>query len=348
MLSITPSYAQIKLQEGTRLGQRLEDFKSNIDRPLAAILSLNTIAHTVGAIGVGSQSTKIWGEVNPFVTSFIVPVAMTVAILILSEIIPKTLGANYWKKMAGFTVASLSFILTILAPLVWVCQLVTRNLKADKSKSVFSRSDFLAMAEIGEQEGVFHSGETRFIKSLFHFNSITARNVMTPRVVVKAAPASMTIAEFYNKNKELPFSRIPLFEGGQKDHIDGYVLKTEILSQLVHENGDKPLSAIRRELTAVKEDFPVPELFNRFIEKREHIALVVDSYGGMSGIVTMEDVLETLLGLEIIDELDNAENMQALARKNWAARAKAAGLIAQEEEGINLLSPAHKQEQSEE
>ena len=129
LLSITPSYAQIKLKEGTRVGRRLQVFKENIDRPLAAILTLNTIAHTVGAVGVGNQATQIWAETNPFATSVLVPVIMTLAILVLSELIPKTLGANFWKELAPFTVKSLSLVISALFPLIWFSQFITKALK---------------------------------------------------------------------------------------------------------------------------------------------------------------------------------------------------------------------------
>jgi CBS domain containing-hemolysin-like protein len=144
VLSITPSYAQIKLKEGSRIGKLIQSFKEDIGRPLAAILTLNTIAHTVGAVGVGNQATKIWANANPLVTSLIVPVVMTLAILVLSELIPKTIGANFWKELAAFTVKSLSWVIILLFPLVWFSQFITKALKKDKSKSVFSRLDFLA------------------------------------------------------------------------------------------------------------------------------------------------------------------------------------------------------------
>ena len=327
LLSVTPSYAQIKLQEGSLVGRRLEAFKQNIDRPLAAILTLNTIAHTVGAIGVGQQAALIWEETSPLITSVVVPILMTLGILILSEIIPKTIGANFWQELAPFTVRSLTFIIAILYPLVWVCQLITRALKADKTKSVFSRTDFLAMAEIGVKEGLFEQNESEILQNLLRFNTIQVRDVMTPRLVVKVAPETMTIQEFYDRNKDLRFSRIPIHQVESKEHVTGYILKDEMLDRMVQEKGAETLASIKREILVVHETFPIPELFSRFIQKRDHIALVVDEFGGMEGIVSMEDVIETLLGLEIVDEYDSASDMQALARKNWERRAKRLGLI---------------------
>lgn len=330
LLSITPSYARIKLQEKHPIGLHLQDFKDNIDKPLAAILTLNTIAHTVGALGVGGQATAIWSETNPLITSLVIPVLMTLGILILSEIIPKTIGANYWEELAPFTVKSLLLIMTLLAPLIWMTQLITKALKKDKSKSVLSRSDFLLMTEIGEEEGMLHETESSIIKNLLRFNSIEAKSIMTPRTVVNAAPEEMTLQEFFEQNPALQFSRIPIFHDNTKDKVTGYILKDDLLASLINGKKDQPLVSLRRDMMVVHEDTLITELHNDLLEKNEHIALVVDEYGGMSGIVSMEDVIETLLGLEITDELDSNEDMQVLARKNWQKRAKALGLLEKE------------------
>ncbi len=330
LLSITPSFAQIKKQEGGELGNSIEEFKANIDRPLAAILTLNTIAHTVGAIGVGAQATAIWGA--SIISTAVVPVVMTLAILLLSEIIPKTIGANYWRELAGFTVRSLKFIMKVLAPLVYISQLITKALKKDKQASVLSRADFSAMAELGSKEGVFDEGESNLLRSFLKFDTLKSNDVMTPRTVVLAAPQNTTVKSFHQANPKLRFSRIPVYAESM-DQITGYVLKDELLAALVTEleAGESAASAItlgdlRRDIVVVNQDQPIPGLFNDFTEKREHIALVVGEFGGMQGIVTMEDVLETLLGLEIVDELDNTVDMQALARKQWATRARGMGL----------------------
>lgn len=327
LLSITPTYAHVKMEQGSSIGHHLNSFKENIDRPLAAILTLNTIAHTVGAIGVGAQAAAIWSETHPLITQFIVPVIMTLAILIFSEIIPKTIGANYWQELAPFTVRSLLFIMAVLAPLVWMSQLITKALKKDKSRSVLSRSDFMAMAQLGAKEGVFEEAESHIIGNLLQFNTVRAEDIMTPRTVVIAALETMTVQEFHDAHKDLRFSRIPVYQNESKDHITGYILKTEVLANIVDGNADKTLASIRREIMVVNEDFPLPDLFDRLMKKREHITLVVDSFGGMAGIATMEDVIETMLGLEIVDESDRNEDMQLLARRNWQKRAKRLGLI---------------------
>lgn len=327
LLSITPSYAQIKVQEGGVLGQRLQAFKENIDRPLAAILTLNTIAHTVGAIGVGDQAAKIWADANPLITSLAIPVLMTLAILVLSELIPKTLGASYWKEMAPFTARSLAWIIRLLAPLVWFSQFVTRSLKKDDMQSAFTRKDFLAMADIGARHGIFEQHESEIMSSLLQFRTVRVKDVMTPRTVVKSASACQTIGEFFEQNRDLPFSRVPLYEQDSQDNVIGYLLRDELLAKMVEGEKDAELSTLKRDIIAVQEGHPIVELFNKFLSSREHIALVVDEFGGMAGIVTLEDVIETLIGVEIVDESDHSSDMQALARRSWERRAKRLGLI---------------------
>ena len=338
LLSVTPSYAQIRLKEGGKVGKLLQRFKENIDQPLAAILTLNTIAHTVGAMGVGTQAEKLWASAKglDFLgihigANALVGAGMTLAILILSEIIPKTLGANYWKRLTPFTVKSLDIVIKILWPLVWFGQLITKKLKKDKTKSVLSRADFTAMAQIGAKEGIFEQSESEIIFNLLRFNSIQAKDIMTPRTVVKAANEEMGIKEFYDENRNLHFSRIPIFQN-TKDHITGFVLKDEILASIINDKGANPLKDIKRDILVVAEQIVMPTLFDTLMTKREHIALVVDEFGGMAGIVTTEDVLETLLGMEIVDEMDGTEDMQVLARKRWEQRAKALGLVEEQNE----------------
>lgn len=337
LLSITPSFTQMQVQEGNDLGKSLQEFKENVDRPLAAILTLNTIAHTVGAIGVGAQATSIWGA--SIMATAVVPVLMTLAILLLSEIIPKTIGANYWKELAGFTVSSLRIVMWVLTPLVYVSQIITRALKKDKEASVFSRADFGAMAELGSQQGVFDEGESNILRNLLRFNTVFAKNIMTPRTVMVASDQSASIKDFHDTHPNLRFSRIPVFDESQ-DKITGYVLKNQILKKLIDGHGEEPLSSIRRDVLAVKETFPIPDLFSHFTTKREHIAIVVDEFGGTAGVVTMEDVIETLLGLEIVDETDNSSDMQEMARKQWEERARNVGLLESDEELKSDLNPA--------
>lgn len=319
LLSISPSYMQVELNAGTAIGKKMASFKDNIDRPLAAILSLNTVAHTAGAIGVGTQATKIWGDTNPVITGLVVPVLMTLAILLLSEIVPKTIGANNWRALARFTVRSLDILTKLLLPIIWLCQLVTRLFNRGEKKAIFSRSDFLAMAQIGTEEGELDDREAAFIQNLMNFRKVTARDIMTPRTVIVSAPASATVREFYDMQDELVFSRIPL-RGEDNAEITGYVLKDDVLEYIVDGEEDRLLSTIRRPIQSVPPSESIFELFDDLMRSREHIAHVVDSYGSTVGIVTMEDIVETLLGAEIIDETDRIADMQAYARRKWRVR----------------------------
>ncbi|MBT8113754.1 MAG: DUF21 domain-containing protein [Arenicella sp.] len=327
LLSITPTYARIQHQQETAIGRYLYEFKENIDRPLAAILTLNTIAHTVGAIGVGEQAATIWSETNPLMTRVAVPVAMTLAVLLLSEIVPKTIGALYWQRLSSFTVYSLRFLVVILAPLVWMGQLITRSLKHGSEQVVLTRHDFLAMAEFGAQDGVFEDRETEMIGSLLGFSEIQVKDVMTPRTVVTATTEDQTISNYYQRLKEHPFSRIPTFKESGKDQINGYFLRVDLLQAMIEGRGEEPLSALHRDIVAVGDSVAVTDLFVLLMEKREHIAVVLDDFGGMAGIVTMEDLIETLLGMEIVDETDTTTDMRVLAQRLRERRASALGAL---------------------
>lgn len=327
LLSVTPAYIQVKSREGSKDALTLKKFKDNIDRPLAAILTLNTIAHTAGAIGVGVQASKIWGEQYPIVTGVVVPVLMTLAILILSEIIPKTIGANFWQKLVPFTVKSLQFIIIALYPFVLLSQLITKSLKKDQDKNVLDKPEFLAMAEISAEQGVFDKSELGVISNLLKFDTVRAEDIMTPRTVVKTATECTTLKEFYDEHQELRFSRIPICQEENKDKVTGYFLKDVMLEELLDQNTSKKVTAIKREIQVVNEELPLPKVFEQLMSNKEHIALVVDEFGGMSGIVTIEDVIETLLGLEIVDESDNTADMRKLAREKWEQRAKNLGVI---------------------
>jgi len=329
LLSIPPSYVAARVKEGTRLGKRLGRFKEDVDRPLAAILTLNTIAHTVGAIGVGAQASRLFSDSRVLgvnVAAVLVPTVMTLAILILSEIIPKTLGANYWRSLVGFTTRSVNMIIYLLYPLVGLSQVITRSLKGDKAHSVLSRSEFSAMAETITEQGVLHKQELGIIANLLRFKSVRAQDVMTPRTVVVAADENQSIAMFNEQNPSLRVSRIPVFDA-TIDHVTGFVIRSDLLARLVEGKKEMLLKDLKRPIVMVDKDDLLPDIFNTLIAQQAHIAVVVNQYGGTSGVLTMEDVVETLLGLEIVDEFDRTADLQRLARKNWETRARALGLI---------------------
>ena len=340
LLSITPAYVGLQEQEKTPIANDLAYFKDDIDKPLAAILTLNTIAHTVGAIGVGSQATTIFGSTSLTVFGLelisweaLIAGIMTLAILILSEVIPKTIGANNWERLTPLTVQTLNVMLFLLAPFIWISQSITRNLKKEKNKPVLSRTDFSVMTDLGKETGALQENEQKIIQNLLRFSRVLVRDIMTPRIVVVAADESITVEKFHEEHEKLPFSRIPIYKNNS-DTITGLVLKDDLLLKLVEDDYNIALREIKRDIIIVHSSLPIPDLLDMFINKKEHMALVVDEFGGMEGIVTMEDIIETLLGLEIVDESDNTEDMQALARKNWEKRAKRMGILTTGEDSI--------------
>ncbi len=342
LLSVTPTYINVRKSEGKHYALTLESLKKDVDKPLIAILTLNTIAHTVGAILVGVQAKTAYAQAfgsrvrTIFGLEFteelmvgIVSAIMTILILIASEIIPKTIGATYWKRLTPFTTRALKIMVWVMkwTGLMWLLQLFTRLVgKKGANGSVLSREEFTAMADIAKEEGVFLESESKVIKNLLKFDEVFAKDVMTPRAVMKIAQQNVSVEEFFNENPKLRFSRIPIY-GEREDVITGYVLKDNVLEEIINDNGHIPLSNIKRDILVTKRNTPIPQLFETLIAKREQLALVVDEYGSVSGLVTMEDVIETLLGLEIMDELDNVEDLQLLARKKWEARAKRTGII---------------------
>ncbi len=332
LLSITPAYVQNKVSEGGSLGKSLQNFKDEIDRPLSAILSLNTIAHTVGAIGVGAQAGKVFGtntiSLGPIGLSYesLIAGGMTLAILVLSEIIPKTIGANNWKNLVPFTVRSLNLLLILLFPLVWLSQAITKRLKNNKGESVLSRADFAAMARLGKDSGALQARESSIIDNLLKFEQVKVKDIMTPRTLLKSAEQSTTVSAYYDANKDSPFSRIPVYENNA-DHITGFVLKDDVLQKVAEDEDHVQLKNIKRDIVAVEEERTLPGVLEDLIAKQSKISIVVDQYGSLLGVVTLEDVIETLLGLEIVDETDKAIDLQQLARKKWEERAKKSGLV---------------------
>jgi CBS domain containing-hemolysin-like protein len=327
LLSVTPTFINIKKSEGKVYATSLEILKKDVDKPLIAILTLNTIAHTVGSILVGVQAEKVYGNGDNSI--MIVSAVMTFLILVLSEIIPKTIGATYWKQLANFTDKALHVLIFPLkwTGILWLLQLTTKLIGGEGHHgSVLSREDFHAMTDIAHEEGVFQESESTIIKNLINFKEISVKDIMTPRTVMKIASQNMKIQSFYDENPNLKFSRIPIY-GDNADEITGYFLKDNLLEAIIKGNGEKLLKSIQRELLVTTRNLPIPKLFETLIAKREHIALVVDEYGSVSGLVTQEDVIETLLGLEIMDESDNVADLQKLARKGWETRAKRLGII---------------------
>jgi CBS domain containing-hemolysin-like protein len=322
LLSITPSYIAGLRDRKPKLAVLLKRLKQdNVDQSLAAILTLNTIAHTVGAIGSGSKATVVFGSAWFGLFSAL----MTLAILFLSEIIPKTIGAVYWRNLAGLTAQFVRGLILSLYPLIWLSEALTRLIARRKSAHVFSREEFIAMAGIGERAGQLDQHESRIIQNLFRFDSLTASDIMTPRTVISGFPQDMSVNEALDAKPSVTFSRLPLYQA-DLDHITGFILRDDLLIAKAQDRGDVKLETLKREIKTVLDNMSLSNLLEFLLEKRQHIALVIDEYGGTQGLVTTEDVVETLLGMEIVDEMDRVEDMQVLARQQWAKRAKALGL----------------------
>lgn len=317
LLSVTPSHLAKLEQDRPKVGTRLRALKSHIDRPLAAILSLNTIANTAGAAGVGAEAQRIWGSQALAVASVI----LTLSILFISEILPKTLGAMHWRRLTGFIAVALPPLILLMLPLVWMSEAVTRSLKRRRVAEKLSREEFAALARIGEEQGVFDESEMRILRNLFHFGSLRTRDIMTPRTVMFSLEENTSVRDAISERGSMIFSRIPIWKDNP-DHVTGYILKDQLLLRAARNELDVPVRSFAREALMVPDTIPLPSLFERLLDNREHIAVVVDEYGGVDGVVTMEDVLETLIGLEIVDEMDSVQDMRAMARAKWEARAK--------------------------
>ena len=319
LLSITPSYIAELQGRNPKLAALLKKLKQdNVDKSLAAILTLNTIAHTVGAIGSGSKATVVFGSAWFGLFSAV----MTLMILFLSEIIPKTIGAMYWRSLAGLTAQFVHILIWVLYPLIWVSEFLTRLITRGKTTHIFSREEFIAMADIGEQTGKIDQNESRIIQNLFRFGSLTSTDIMTPRTVISSFPQSITVSEALAIEPSVTFSRIPIYQT-DIDHITGFILRDDLLHFNVDDRGGATLETLKRDIQTVPGNMSLSALLEFFLNQRQHIAIVVDEYGGTKGLVTMEDVVETLLGMEIVDEMDETEDMQALARQQWEKRAKA-------------------------
>ena len=313
LLSTPMSFITMKEQEGNKSADLLKKYKLENEKPLAAILSLNTIAHTIGAAGVGAQSNIVFGDEYFAVTSAI----LTLLILVVTEIIPKTIGANYWRQLAITAVRIIHVLVLITYPLVIMSEWITRLVSPCKQTVSVSREEVSAMVTVGAEEGVLEKKENRMIQNLLKLDDITARDIMTPSSVVEMAEESMTLKEFYQHADYRTYSRIPIYNEENDDYIKGYVLKQTILEKLSEDKFNMRLSDISRPILTFQETDSVSDIWETLLAKKEHISIIIDEYGCFRGIVTMEDVIETMLGTEIVDEKDTVTDMQELARERW-------------------------------
>lgn len=325
ILSTPISFITMKENEGSKVAVRLKKYKSNIDKPVAAILSLNTIAHTIGAAGVGSESVKIFGQEYFGIISAI----LTLLILVLSEIIPKTIGATYWRSLCLPATRIIHLLVIITYPLVILSEFITKIFSSKEHPVSVSREEVSAMVNVGTEEGVFKAKESSIIQNFLKLEKIIAKEIMTPSLVVASAHENMTMQELFDNKLYNNYSRIPLYNENS-EIITGYVLRSSVLSKISEDNFNEPLKNIIRPILYFNENDSVSSIWEKLIEKKEHISVIQDEFGCMRGIVTMEDVIETMLGVEIVDENDKAVDMQEFAKRTSENYKKTARIIKNE------------------
>lgn len=311
LLSTPLSYVTGLEEQGVKGAQRLKRLKQNADRPISAILCLNTIANTVGASIVGSLVYEVYGDalVGIFSTIF------TFAILIFSEIIPKTIGANYWRSLAIPASAIINMMIFISFPLVWILEKFQRIISSKSNQVSVSREDISAMVSVATEEEVIETEEKKMIQNLLKLDEMTAHEIMTPSTVVEMAEGQMTIREFYDS--DLTHSRILVYDEDNDEYVIGYVLRQTVLEEMAEDKFSTTIREISRPILTFPENEPVGNIWEKFLEKKEHISVIIDEYGTFRGIVTMEDVIETMLGQEIVDETDEVVDMQEYAKEQW-------------------------------
>lgn len=311
LLSTPLSYITGLEEQGVKGAQRLKRLKQNSDRPISAILCLNTIANTVGASIVGSLVYEVYGDalVGVFSTIF------TLCILILSEIIPKTIGTSYWRTLALPASVIINAMIFIAFPLVWILERMQRLISSRSTQVSVSREDISAMVSVATEEEVIEKDEKKMIQNLLKLDEVTAHEIMTPSVVVEMVPGSMTISEFYDS--ENSHSRILVYDEENDEYVAGYVLRQEVLEKMAEDKFNTTLEDIIRPILTFNEEDTVADIWEKLLEKKEHISAILDEYGSLRGIVTMEDVIETMLGQEIVDEKDEVVDMQEYAKDQW-------------------------------
>jgi CBS domain containing-hemolysin-like protein len=318
LLSVSISHASILQKEGSRSGKIWAQLKEDDSiRPLTAILTLNTIAHTMGAAGVGAEVADIWGDAKLTTASII----LTLAVLFFSEIIPKTIGSAYWKKLSGPAGSFIYMMTTAMSPL-FIPLLWFKKLLPKASSTIVTRDELAVLADIGEEEGTLEEDEETVIHNLLRLREIPVADVMTPRTVTTAFENSWTIRQVLDNTPVLRFGRLPIY-GESIDDLSGFVLRSDLLTAASKDEWETTLADLSKPLLTIQTDESVDLALDRFLGSKQQILAVLDEFGGTAGIVTMEDVIETLLGEEIVDELDEHEDMRELAREQADANGNA-------------------------
>jgi len=313
------SFISMKEEEGSKVASKFKTLKQEPAKAIAAILSLNTIANTIGAAGVGYQANIIWGnEMFGWISA-----GTTLLILIFAEIIPKTIGTSHYRSLMPFATRVISALIFILYPIVLLVECITRwfTPKSAEEDAAVSMEEVTAMANLAEEEGEIDENDNKIIQNLFKLDSLKAYDAMTPRVVAAIAPEAMTVKTYYKDNAYLHHSRIPVYSESP-EFITGYILRTEALQLLADDKFDRTLGSIKRDIAYFNEETSLGEIWDKLLAENEQIAVIIDEYGCFQGILTLEDMIETILGLEIVDEHDAVSDMQQYARERWDQRQK--------------------------
>lgn len=331
LLTMTPSYIDSIREDDPKTATLLEDVKvKNLEKSISSILTLNTVAHTLGSLGAGAQATVVFGSAWFGVFSAV----MTIVILIGTEIIPKTLGTTYWRKFSVPVAYYVKGINVLLFPIVWFAEQISRLLTKGNTQTSFNRNEFIALANQGEVSGQMSELETRIIKNSLALSMIHVESIVTPRSVMIAFEESMTVGDVFATHPKLPFSRFPIFNE-DLDNATGFVLKSDLLLAKANQEIHTPIKAFKRDITFVFAKMKLFDVLDLMLKERLHIALVVGEFGEVKGIVSLEDVLETLLGLEIVDEIDRVDDMQALARQLMDRRMSRLGTTVADDENVD-------------
>lgn len=313
LMSTPISYIKMKEEEGLKAAARLKGYKQDTSRPLAAILSLNTIANTIGAAGVGKQATIIFGSQ----WFGLVSAVTTILILVFSEIIPKTIGTSRWKSLTGFTATAIHLLIMFLFPIVVAVEYLQKLISGKETSDIsVSRDEIGAMADVAEETGELEEDENEIIQNIINIDEIAAKEAMTPRVVAAIAPESMTIKQFYKDRRFLHHSRIPVYDDND-EYITGYILRMDALQLMADDKFDRTLSEIKREVASFPEETTIDRIWDEMLASKEQIAIIINNYGSFQGLLTMEDIIETVLGDEIVDERDIVVDMQQFAMDKW-------------------------------
>jgi len=325
ILSVTPGYSAYLLANKPVQGEKLEKLKKSIDRTITGILTLNTMSHTIGSILVGVLSADIFGSNAAGIVGFI----MTLLILYLSEILPKTIGTYYWRKHLNWIIPVLIFLRKITYPFYLLSQGMMK-LVVPKNEVSHTIDEIRALALLGYQKGILDNLQTQVIDNTLKLRELPVHDIMTPRTVAAVVDENMTVKELINLENFFKYSRIPVYSGNI-DNITGYVFKNDVLNALIHKNENTKLSEIKRKIVIVYEFFNIKKAMDEMIKKNEQIAVVVDEYGSFVGIITIEDIVETLLGIEIIDEADQYQDLQDYAKKLWQMKMNKLGIFKPED-----------------